>query len=1301
MVNVRLRRFVLCLVCGATLVTSAAWVSLFAQSDTIGVHGSVTTVPAGGLIQKPANFFDLQGTTVTFTPNDQDDYAVAVGDLDWHDPGPGTATRLDHWSEHLAVDLPFPFPFAGRTWTRVYANTNGNISFQRPERMNWPQRDPWADATMRSVAAAIDSRSAAELEAMIAVLWAIYGDTTISVDSTPDRVVITWRAFRRTAVNAYYEPLGENLFQARLYPSGVVELAYRAVPERDGIVGLLHGLNKHGRTLDSVDAAIGNVGLDVLDITRIELVDSGSTFLARMTLAGAIPEQIPDGAINYRIFLSFRDVDCAAGIEIDADGRRPFADWCGPQPSVVGYRVRGRTVEIPISKTLLNGEGHFSWSADAVWWGADQFDYLSDPRVVRVGNLDYDLTALSGTITGNVFEVFHYPTVPKHRIGRVLSYIYQRAPANDEIAVTFTDFRMDDLFSSGGGTGPVNVPVQGIGVGQANANRGKRYGSDNLLTSMMPVFIGAPNFNETGVSNGRQYRAFSPGIRWIAHEAVHRWAAHLSFRHPRTGRIEDLLDDYCRCHWSNYLHAPAAYPVWPSYSSEPYSEASVMGGAVWLDNGDGSFTRVDNSYPLATGLSALDLYVMGIIPPSEVPETFILRDVQETNTWGTVKATKVPVRIEDIVAVMGPRLPAAGVSQKEFRLGVYLLHEAGRPPRVDLLERARAVPAAVAEYFSRATGGRMRVVPTVGLATNRPPVPVGTLAPLTIDLDEGTVSVEVAGAFRDPDGDPLTYAATSSAPDVVSVSVSKSTVTVTPVAAGTAVVTVTATDTDGSNRTVTQKFTVRVGGMGGISSQLFVPIVLRSQGRTAGSLFTSELTLTNRGSTNAAIQYTYTAAIGTGSGTAVDSLGAGEQRLIPDAIAYLTSLGVPIGESSAGGTLMVDFANLSSPSDVAVTVRVATPVEEGRGRAGLAYMGLNSDGLLNGPAFITGLRQNSQDRSNVALQNAGDTSQGDIRLRVTVFSGDPEAPGSLVLPDLSLPPGRFHQYNGILNMAGFDNGYVKVERVSGTAAYYAYGVINDNFNSDGSFVFPVREDSLEGTRGQTLPVIIETGNFTSELTVTNFSASDKTINFRFVAEAVETDDDTASFSLYLKAGEQQILPQIIDWLRQDQDVEGIGAAGRAFVGAVFARVAEGDMSGIVIGARTGSLGGGGQYGLFYNAVPYGSASVESAWIYGLQQNTENRSNLALVNTGEIDDSPSTFEITIYDGSGESQPKTKSVTLGPRRWTQENGILGNISQGYVQVRKTSGNNPFITYGVINDGGRPGQRSGDGAYLPAQE
>ena len=837
-VNVRLRRLVLCLVCGATLVTSAAWVPLFAQSDTIGVHGSVTSVPASGLISKPASFLDLEGTTVTFTPDGTDGYTVAVGGLTWEDPG-GVPARAfsdpgrkrpspfdDRWRlrttsdvlpEDSVVNLPFPFPFAGRTWTRVYANVNGNISFEQSEPMLWPHRNPWG-GTMRSVAAAIDSRSAAGLEAMIAVLWATYGDTTISVDSTSARTVITWQAVRPTPGNIFYEPQGENLFQARLYPPGVIELAYRAVAERDGIVGLFHGLNNRGRTLDTLDAAVGNVALGVVDITRIELVDNGSTVLARMTLAEDVPEQVADGAIDYRVFLSFGDRECAAGITVTADGRAPFT-WCGPAPSVVGYRVHGATIEIPISKTLLNGNDHFAWAADAVWWGTDQFDYLSELRTVHVGEPDYDL-ATAGTVAGNVFEVFHYPSIPKG--GReVMSFIYGRAPANAEIAVPFTDFRTDDLFSTGPGSGPINAPVRGIGPWQANPTPGERYGSDNLLVTMAPLFIGAPNFTETGVSWERPFRNFGYGIQWIAHEAVHRWASHLQFRSPRSGQVEDLTDEWCRCHWSNWLHAPAVDPVGPSYSSEPYSEASVMGGAVWLDNGDGTFTREEDGKPLPTGLSALDLYVMGMIPATEVPDTFLLRDVQETNTWGRVTATQVPVRIEDIVATMGPRVPAADASRKEFRLGVYLLHEDGRPPRKDLLERAQALTAAIPKYFAAATGDRMQVVPTQGPASNRPPVAVGTLAPLTLGVDEA--SVDVSAAFHDPDGDRLTYGATSSSPGVASVSVSGSVVTVTPVAAGTATVTVTARDPAGAS--ATQSIAVRVQAAGGVNGFTDDPIV--------------------------------------------------------------------------------------------------------------------------------------------------------------------------------------------------------------------------------------------------------------------------------------------------------------------------------------------------------------------------------------------------------------------------------------------------------------------------------------------
>ena len=676
--------------------------------------GTVTALPAGRLIYKPANFFDLEGKSVSFT-RDGDGYGVAVEDLNWEQPGPAATTYhlLGTHRELATVDLPFSFPFAGGTWNRIYANANGHLSFQRPENENWPERAPWADGTMRSLAAAIDSRSTAGLEAKIAALWAIYGDVTLSVDSTPARAVFTWSATRPTPGYEFHAPLGNNVFQARLYPSGRIELAHRAVAERDGFVGLFRTLSGRGDILDTPAEPAGDIEEPMLDITGLELVDTGSTLVFRMTLAEDVPEAVDEGEIDYRIFPRFGEYDCMVGLEVNATGREPFMARCGPAPRSFGHRVHGPTVELFVSKTLLHGAESVEWDADAVWWGRGQggpiYDQILEVGAAQLDRTDLDLDAPGATVNGNVFEVFHYPVLPKLR-SHVTSTIYEQLPADDEIAVLFTDFRIDDLFGHGPSTGPVNMPVQGIGDFPADPRSGEDFGSENLLVSMAPQFLGAENlWRETGLGdNGHPFRNFAEGVWWVAHEATHRWLAYARFRNPLSGQIESLRGD--AVHWSLFLHSPAVHPVWQGFSGRRFVEASVNGGGVWTDNGDGTFTRQDDGTALARGLSALDLYAMGMIPPEEVPDTFILRVAEGTVPEGRVRATKVPVRIEDVIDAMGPRVPPAIESRTEFRLGVYLLHE-GTVPRPALLHKARGISAAVAEYFFRATDGRMLVLP--------------------------------------------------------------------------------------------------------------------------------------------------------------------------------------------------------------------------------------------------------------------------------------------------------------------------------------------------------------------------------------------------------------------------------------------------------------------------------------------------------------------------------------------------------------------------------------------------------------
>ena len=196
--------------------------------------------------------------------------------------------------------------------------------------------------------------------------------------------------------------------------------------------------------------------------------------------------------------------------------------------------------------------------------------------------------------------------------------------------------------------------------------------------------------------------------------------------------------------------------------------------------------------------------------------------------------------------------------------------------------------------------------------------------------------------------------------------------------------------------------------------------------------------------------------------------------------------------------------------------------------------------------------------------------------------------------------------------------------------------------------------------------------------MTNFSEEPRRLDFQFVAEGIEADDKTAAFSMRLEAGRQEIVADVVEELRRE-GVAGLGTTRGFYAGPLFAEAEGGDMSGIVIGARTGSEGGGGSYSVFYNAVPEGAAFTEVAWVDGLQQNEENRSNLALINTGEVDGSESVFHLEIYNGeTGMLEETVVTKPIPARSWHQINGILGRASpetrQGYIRIEKMSGGEP---------------------------
>jgi hypothetical protein len=475
-----------------------------------------------------------------------------------------------------------------------------------------------------------------------------------------------------------------------------------------------------------------------------------------------------------------------------------------------------------------------------------------------------------------------------------------------------------------------------------------------------------------------------------------------------------------------------------------------------------------------------------------------------------------------------------------------------------------------------------------------------------------------------------------------------------------------------------------------------VPIVLDVDTGTAH--YTTELALTNRGTTAVNVSLQYTASLGGGSGTVTDVLSPGRQLVVPDAMTYFRQKGLPIPVGGAqGGTLLVNFDGASDPEAVAVTARTSalTAAPLPIGRAGLAYAGINPAWGTTGSLMLYGLRTNAGDRTNLAVFS---TSNEPVSVKVKVFSGTGDGASAVVAASDTLPPWGWKQYNGILDAAGMTNGYARVERVSTTGRVYAYAVVNDNKTNDGSFLLPASPTIFPDF--QNVPVLVETGSFVSELVLANSAATVGTFTLTYRESLSGTGSGSATLTLPPQT--QLILPNAIAWLRT-QGVP-IGPAGAAsYAGSLH--VAYSGITGAeaYAGARTSSLApGGGEFGLFSGPFTPGGQGDTVAYVYGLRADADNRSNVAAVNVGAPGDGSITLSIQAYDGDagGAAKGQPAVLTLAPGQWQQLNDFLRpqGIANGWAKVTRTSGSAPWIAYGVINDGGQPGQRTGDGAYVP---
>jgi hypothetical protein len=295
----------------------------------------------------------------------------------------------------------------------------------------------------------------------------------------------------------------------------------------------------------------------------------------------------------------------------------------------------------------------------------------------------------------------------------------------------YSDFRVDNQEAGTPSTGPLGGgpdggAVTGIGAQQRNlasyCTKGRFqwqfiqpvYAGSNQMYERPPDGLSDTNTHNI-VTYAKQIGERTPdgklvpysyGISQIGHEMGHRWSAFVS------AKVGNETIPLGPTHWARGLQAPVPFPY------QRPSEASAMGGGVWQDNFDGTFTQLDDDYYVpATGWSYLDLYLMGLITPAEVPDFFILRNLtaagRDSNGRPIFKADRTKVTIQDVIANEGPRLPDVDRAQKRFNTGMVVMVEHGKTPTQTLIDRTNGIRTAWIDYFEMTTGRRATMTAVV------------------------------------------------------------------------------------------------------------------------------------------------------------------------------------------------------------------------------------------------------------------------------------------------------------------------------------------------------------------------------------------------------------------------------------------------------------------------------------------------------------------------------------------------------------------------------------------------------------
>lgn len=693
-----------------------------------------------------ANLFNLGHRTLRFTP-DGSRYRVENLPLQW-DPEFGPAMTGSQ-----ATLKNFSFPFSGKSWNSFSVGVTGSVTFGEPAASSGRRGAGVNRGGGLSVDRFAELRQAGpaliNTVPAISVFFKPRMSGTRYLKELDDRVVITW---------SLTEPAGGiqdwtwtptvNRFQAVLRKDGTIDLSYDDVAARDAIVGVYPmvtgGTEKNVATISAKENSSVAPNLDIKSI-KVTAVDGLFFKTAIETRGSVLPASDPKMVgITYRVCLSKEKPvgDCSQDAQSDAiwtirgfRGRSYGGHTWQPRYIAFGtgvsreVKIDGNTISIQgtLPEGYNAGDRIFLYAAVQTPGTPPVTADRIPPHLVKLTGLDSPAVDFSSVKKQDgpfpvAYETFHYMKPPR-AVDLTCTVIKALGDKFDMLAY-YSDFRIDNPeagTSSDGplGGGPAGGAVTGIGAEQENladyctqgrfqwqfiqpvyvgANQMQKYPPEGLKDADTHDIAAYAHQLAERTSNGK-IPPYDYAMSQIGHEMGHRWSAFVS------AKVNGEIIDLGPTHWARGLQARVPFPY------QRPTEASAMGGGVWQDNFDGTYTQLDDNYYVpATGYSYLDLYLMGLISPAEVPNFFILRNLvpvgRDANGHPIFKADRTKVTIQDVIAVEGPRLPDVDHSQKDFNTGMVVVVEHGKKPSPELIERTNGIRDRWIDYWTTTTGHR-------------------------------------------------------------------------------------------------------------------------------------------------------------------------------------------------------------------------------------------------------------------------------------------------------------------------------------------------------------------------------------------------------------------------------------------------------------------------------------------------------------------------------------------------------------------------------------------------------------------